>query len=327
MSMAVVIINYNTREHLRACLATVQSEGPCELIVVDNASSDGSVEMVQSEYPWVDLQVNKNNVGYGAAANQAIARCTTDYVLLLNADILLQPGALQSLSTYLDQHPRVAIVGPRLVNPDGTLQSSCYPFPGTLQWLFDNNFSSRLVRHISFLRHYLLRSWLHTEMRIVPAVKGAALAIRRKAFETVSGFDQSFFLYFEELDLCYRLIAAGWQIHFAPVTTVVHIGGASTMQYPSDMAVQLSTSLMQFLHRHYAGIRLIGSILVVKNLERIKLIYETILFHLTSNAAKRSTLAEHIAARKRILYEAWRKEVTPDQISNTSSELTYNNRK
>ena len=124
-SMAVATVNYNAREHLRASLATVRSEAPSEVVVVDNASSDGSAEMVRDDYPWVVLHTNTTNLGYAAAANQAIASCTADYVLLLNSDTLPQPGALQALSAYLDLHPRVAIVGPRLVNPDGTLQ--CKP--------------------------------------------------------------------------------------------------------------------------------------------------------------------------------------------------------
>src|SRR5262245_26457705 len=128
--IAVIIVNYNTCEHLRACLETVLAEAPSEVIVVDNASSDDSAQMVRAHYPWVVLCANKTNLGYGAASNQAIARCTAKHVLLLNSDTLLPVGALQALSTYLDRHPRAAIVGPRLVNSDGTLQASCYPFPG-----------------------------------------------------------------------------------------------------------------------------------------------------------------------------------------------------
>src|SRR5688572_17909236 len=120
-AIAVAIVNYNTREHLRACLATVQLEAPSEVVVVDNASSDDSVEMVRTDYPRVMLHANRTNPGYGAAANQAVESCTAKYVLLLNSDTRLQSGALRALSTYLDRHPRAAIVGPRLENPDGTL--------------------------------------------------------------------------------------------------------------------------------------------------------------------------------------------------------------
>src|SRR5262249_13748854 len=150
----------------------------------------------------------------------------------------LQPGALWALSTYLDLHSRAAIVGPRLVNLDGTLQASCYPFLGTLRWPIDNDVMSQWIRYIPFFRNCFLRTWSHTHARVVPCVKGAAVTIRREAFDAVGGFDESFFLYFEEMDLCHRLKAVGWQIHFAPVTMVVHAGGASTLQYHHEMTVQ-----------------------------------------------------------------------------------------
>src|SRR5215216_4664132 len=110
---AVAIVSYNTRERLRACLATVLADMPCEVIVVDNTSSDGSVEMVAASFPQVVLHANAKNPGYGAAANQAIASCKAPYVLLLNGDTLLKPGALRALTSYMDQNPRAAIVGPR----------------------------------------------------------------------------------------------------------------------------------------------------------------------------------------------------------------------
>src|SRR5262249_60014675 len=114
--IAIAIVNYNTRERLEACLASVQLAGACEVVVVDNASDDGSVAMVRAVYPWVTLCANRTNPGYGAAANQAIAGCSTAYILLLNSDTRLYGGALEALSDYLDRHPRAAIVGPRLVN-------------------------------------------------------------------------------------------------------------------------------------------------------------------------------------------------------------------
>jgi GT2 family glycosyltransferase len=307
---AVAIVNYNTREHLRACLATVQSEAPSQTVVVDNASSDGSAEMVRAEYPWVTLHANQTNRGYGAAANQAIASCTAQYVLLLNSDTLLQPGALQALSIHLDLYPRAAVVGPRLENVDGTLQASCYPFPGTLQWLLDNDTLAQLMRHVPILRNHLLRTWPHTQVRVVPAVKGAALAIRCEAFEAVGGFDESFFLFFEELDLCSRLITAGWQVHFAPVTTVMHVGGASTKQYSTAMAVQFFTGLIQFLHKHYSGIRLAGSVTIAKSVELIRLIHKTVCFRVTRDVCKRASIAEDIMARKCMLF-GHRRELVP----------------
>jgi N-acetylglucosaminyl-diphospho-decaprenol L-rhamnosyltransferase len=304
--LAVVIINYNTREQLRACLATVTKQMPSEVIVVDNNSSDGSAEMVQSHYPSVLLRANEINVGYGTAANHAIAGCTAKYVLLLNADTLLQPGALEAFSTYLDLHPRAAVLGPRLVDPDGNLQASCYPFPTPLDTFLENSTSTILLgrfirRYVPGLRKLYLRTWPHDRARIVPWIKGAAVAVRRDAFEAVGGFDESFFMYFEDADLCFRLNAAGWQVHFAPVTAVVHVGGASTVQYRADMSVQLFASTVRFYQRHYPRARVAKLLLVVKTLMLAKCIGGSIHFCLAQDEKKRRELSESIAASRRVL--------------------------
>jgi GT2 family glycosyltransferase len=306
MPIAVAIVNYNTREHLRECLGTVYAEAPSKVVVVDNASSDSSVEMVQAEYPWVVLHANKTNLGYGAAANQAIASCTAEYVLLLNSDTFLQPGALRALSTYLDLHPHVAIVGPRLVNLDGSLQASCYPFPTPLNALLMNTTLGRLIGYVPGLRNYYLYTWPHSRARVVPWVKGAALAIRQKAFKAVGGFDEFFFMYFEETDLCSRLGALGWEVHFAPVTTIVHTGGASTRQRRTDMAIQYFVSLRRFYQRHYTRKRLAALVVVVKGIMLVRWIVNSVRLHITHDPHRRAAIAEEIVAWQRVLYESRR---------------------
>ncbi|MBU6481602.1 MAG: glycosyltransferase family 2 protein [Nitrospirae bacterium] len=304
-SIAIIIINYNTCQELQACLGSIKLEEAGEVVVVDNNSSDGSVEMVRSKYPWVTLHANKTNLGYGTAANRAIAGCTAQYVVLLNSDTRLQPGALEALSRYLDQHAGVAIVGPRLVNADGTLQASCYPFTGTFRWLLDNDAWIRLIRYVPVLRNYCLRTWSHAYARGVPCVKGAALAIRREALDAVGGFDESFFMYFEEMDLCYRLTVAGWQIHFAPVTTVVHVGEASTMSYRTDMTVQFAISNLLFCQRHYSRLRFMGVITIMGSIMLTRLIRDTVRLSFTRDRSKRTRIAEDIAAWQRVLLGHW----------------------
>jgi len=225
---AVAIVSYNTREHLRACLNSVAPEGPAETVVVDNGSTDGSVEMVREEYPEVVL-IQAENRGYGAAANRAFAATSAPYVLLLNTDTLLRPGALAALVEYLGDNPRAGVVGPRLLNPDGSLQPSCFPFPSPLNVLLVGATLGRILfRPIPALRERFLRTWSHDVGRVVPWVRGAGLGIRREAFEVVGGFDEAYFLYYEETDLSYRLSEAGWETHFTPTAEIVHLGGAST---------------------------------------------------------------------------------------------------
>ncbi|MBP1733132.1 MAG: glycosyl transferase, family 2, partial [Deltaproteobacteria bacterium] len=284
---------------------TVHGEGPGEVVVVDNASSDGSSGMVQAEYPWVTLHCNKMNVGFGTAANQAVAKCRAKYVLLLNSDILLQAGAVNALSNYIDLHPRAAIVGPRLVNTDGTLQVSCYPFPTILNTFFVDTCFGKLIRYLPVLRNHFLPTWSHYHAKIVPWVKGAAMAIRREAFETVGGFDESFFMYSEEVDLCYRLHAVGWQIHFAPVTTVVHSGGTSTGQHQTEMAVQLLVSTFKFYRKHYSGIRLVAMDVLLKNIIRYRWVIDNVRLHLTCDKRKRAMIAADVAAWQVMLPKPW----------------------
>jgi len=311
-SMAVVIVNYNTREHLRACLAAVLRESPREVVVVDNASTDHSVEMVRADYPQVVLHANAINVGYGAAANQAIAGCSAEYIFLLNADSLLTPGAVRALSGYLDLHPQAAILGPRLVDPQGKPKASCYPFPTPLNTLIHMSILSQLIGLVPVLRKHYLYGVSPTYAGTVPWVHGAALAIRRGAFEAVGGFDESFFMYSEEVDLCYRLHAAGWQVHFAPVTTVMHIGGASTRQHRTEMGVQVFASLLQFYDRHSTAARRLQALVIIKALMLARLGRDLLHLCLARDRTLRARLMADITAWQRVLRGRWREPVTLD---------------
>lgn len=261
-TIAIVIVNYNTKEHLRRCLDSILEARPtldgaagvtteAEIIVIDNNSTDGSAEMVRSHYAGVTLLAKQANSGYGAAANEAIAHSAADAILLLNSDTLLRAGAANALLDYLADHPLAAIVGPRLVNSDGTLQASCYPHPTPLFIFLEESSLGRWLGYIPGIRSQYLRTWRHNRPRAVPWVLGAALAIRRDAFTSVGGFDPEFFMYFEEVDLCHRLRQDGWQINFAPVTTIVHTGGASTRQQYAAMQLRLFRSLSLYYHRYY----------------------------------------------------------------------------
>ena len=301
--VAVVVVNYDTRDHLRACLTTIRVEAPREVIVVDNASSDDSAGMVRAEFPEVMLHANTTNHGYGAAANQGIHACRASYVLLLNSDTRLQPGALSAMGDYLDLHPRVAIAGPLLRNPDGTRQPSCFPFLTPLNVLVLNTVLCELVGFLPFLRGRFLPAWQHDSACAVPWVKGAALAIRREAFDAVGGFDESYFMYAEELDLCYRLGAAGWETHYAPVTSVTHVEGASTMQRRPEMLSRLFASIGHFYRRHYPPAyrpRLRWAVTAVMWQRILK---DTIRFHLAREPLLRRRYASDLVVWRQIKEE------------------------
>jgi GT2 family glycosyltransferase len=304
--MAVVIVSYNTRELLRSCLASVVAEDPEEVVVVDNASTDGSAQMVRDEFPKVSLLANEQNTGYGAAANQGFAACASDYVLLLNSDTRLQPGALLPLTEYLDRHPRAAVVGPRLVEPDGTLQPSAYSFPTPFNLFLEESGLFRVGRLIPRVRNRYLRTWPHDYAREVPWVLGGVMAIRRRAFDQVGGFDETIFMYQEDIDLCYRLHQAGWQVHFAPVATVVHVGGASSKQEWAQMRTHWLESTRYFYRRHYrSSLRQLQLTLLMKTIFSVRLLRDLIRLWTARTPSTRARMAEYVAVWQRALLSRW----------------------
>lgn len=294
---AVVVVSYETRELLRACLESVRGERPAETVVVDNASGDGSAAMVRDLFPEARLIGNADNPGFGAAANQGIAASRSRYVLLLNGDTRVEPGALDALGRDLDRHPRAGLAGPLLLNPDGTRQPSVFPFltPGVVLAL--NTYLNRLVRRAPGFRPV----YSVPPAGDVPWVKGAAMAIRRGAFRAVGGFDEGYFLYAEEMDLCWRLHKDGWRVRFTPEARVVHEEGASTGRLRPEMAVQLFASVGRFHRLHSspgaeARLRWAVRLAMAEHIAR-----DTLKSLWTSDPARRRALGDDLAVWRRVL--------------------------
>jgi len=304
LSAAAAVVSYNTRELLRACLASVRDAGAAEIVVVDNGSRDGSVEMVRAEFPEARLVLDPSNRGYGAAANLAFRRSTAEHLLLLNSDTTVSPGACRALAAYLDAHPRVGLAGPLLRNPDGTLQRSCFPFPSPRTAFLGESGLGYGIRFVPGLRARHPRTWAHDRPRPMPWVLGAALGIRRAAFDAVGGFDERFFMYFEEVDLCRRLAGAGWEVHFAPVTEVTHLGGASTSQARAEMIVRYYESMARFYRFHRPAGDLARLRAIVRAKARVALLRDRARLAVAPGHA-RAALAERITAWRRLLREPW----------------------
>jgi len=226
--VCVVIVSYNTRDLLERCLISVeaQSEVALHTIVVDNASSDGSTALVRDRFPDVQLIELGENVGFGRANNVAFEHCGGDYVLLLNSDAFLEPGALVELLAAAARHPRAGAVGARLHNVDGTLQRSAWPFPRGGRLLLEAVGLHRPLRSLGLIED--LGTWEHDEERCVDFLIGACLLLRPDALAEVGGFDEGFWLYGEEADLQRRMTARGWEVVFAPAGVATHVGGASS---------------------------------------------------------------------------------------------------
>jgi N-acetylglucosaminyl-diphospho-decaprenol L-rhamnosyltransferase len=297
--LAVVVVNHNTRAQLRDCLASLPAE--TEVVVVDNDSGDDSVRMVRDEFPHVGIVANRFNPGYGGGANQGVRRCDADYVLILNSDTLVEPGALTSLRRHLDDNPRVGLAGPRLRNRDGTLQPSCFPVPGTMRWLVENDPMGRLVGWVPPARRRSYRFNPPGEAGPVPWVLGAALAVRRSAFEVVGGFDESFFMYYEEVDLCMRLRLAGWEVHHVPTAEIVHLGAASTSQVRSEMAVEHFRSTLRFYRRYYRGVHLRAWVGIMRTKMLLRFLRDAMALALVREPSRQVRLRQNLSIWQRAL--------------------------
>ncbi|MCL5996874.1 MAG: glycosyltransferase [Chloroflexi bacterium] len=248
--LSVVIVSWNTCDLLAQCLASIYANPPLcafEVFVVDNASSDGSPAMVRERFPKVRLIENLQNVGFACANNQAIRHSTARLVLLLNPDTEVRAGALQALADFIDAHPLTGAAGARLLNPDGTLQASCYPEPTLSRELW------RLF-HLDLIAAYgvyHMTDWDTITTRPVDIVLGACLLIRRQALDQVGLLSEDYFMYTEELDLCHDLRRSGWQIHWVPEAQVLHYGGQSTTQVASEMFLKLYQGKVAYFRKHH----------------------------------------------------------------------------
>lgn len=221
--LSVIIVTHNSLRTLPACMDSLlryAPSGSCDMWVVDNASSDGTVRWFVDTHPGVRHIALQRNIGFGAANNLAIAASKTRYSLLLNPDAQVTAGCIDALVNYLEEHPRVAVVGPRIIHPDGSLQRSAYTFPTVAQLFFDNFFLADLWPSNPVTGPF--KRWAHDETRPVPWLVGACLLIRRSVVAEIGGFDERFFLFAEETDLCRRLWAAGHETHFLAAATAIH---------------------------------------------------------------------------------------------------------
>jgi GT2 family glycosyltransferase len=246
--VSVIVASHNTRAHLERCLTAVGTEH--EVIVVDTGSVDGSPEIVRDRFPHSQLVSLQGNAGYGGAVNEGIARASSPYVLLLNADVWPLAGAVARLVEFAETEPRAGVVGPRLLNPDGTLQPSVRGFPTLWRLATEYLFLRWLAPRSRALNAFYGCRFDHRSRQSAEFLVGAVLLVRREVLADVGVFDTSFFMFNEEVDFCYRARAAGWQVVFWPGAEFVHVGGASTEQVWPKMYREQLRSHVRFLAKH-----------------------------------------------------------------------------
>jgi N-acetylglucosaminyl-diphospho-decaprenol L-rhamnosyltransferase len=250
----VVIVSYRSRDLLRHCLEALRAHPPSvpmSVVVVDNASGDGTTEMVRREFPDVELIAPPENLGFAAATNLGARRGRSSYLLALNPDTAVTDGALETVISVIESHPDVAVVGPRLERPDGSLDHAARrSFPTPLSAL--GHFSGLGRRSASPARLAAYRA-PEIESGPVDAVNGAFMLMRRSAFERAGGFDEGYWMYMEDLDLSYRLAQEGWLSWYEPAATVMHVkGGTVGGPRPPRLNWHFHRGMYRFYRRHYA---------------------------------------------------------------------------
>lgn len=251
-----MIVNWNAEEVLRECLLSLEQENaacPLQIIVVDNASSDGSVAMIRKSYAQVELIEAQRNLGFAAATNLGVARAVADHILLLNPDTRIHTGAISHMLRLAQNTTRVGAVGPKLLNSDGSLQRSCWRgFPGILESWVDALYLWKLP-WLPFVHQSEYRPDELMAVREVDRILGACMLIPRRAWEEAGPLDEGFFLFSEETDWCFRVKKAGMKIYFTPAAVVTHHGQRSSRQLPAESAAQYYKSYARFFRKNETG--------------------------------------------------------------------------
>ena len=250
--VAAVIVSYNVADLLVRCVASLRADGVDRIVVVDNASADRSVSAIRAADPGVEVVALPKNLGYGAGVNCGVARTREPFVLVMNPDVEVEPGSTKVLLDALVADPGLGIVGPGIETPEGVLYPSARTFPALgdaaghafLHFVWPSN---------PFSRRYRMLDWDHGDARDVDWVAGTHLLARRAAWDRVGGFDEAFFMYMEDVDLCWRLHRAGWRVGYEPAARIRHAIGRSTDQTPYRMIAAHHRSLLRYAIRTATG--------------------------------------------------------------------------
>ena len=257
MDISVIIVNYNVRDFLSNALTSLQKSlkgFQSEIIVVDNASDDGSVDLLKKNFPKVRLIANTKNLGFAKANNQALTLSKGKHILLINPDTLVQENTVRELINFFEDHPDAGMAGCKILNPDGTFQLPCrrsFPTP----WIaFTKTFGlSSLFPKSKLFARYNLTYLDPDETYEVDALSGSFIMLKREVYEKIGGLDETFFMYGEDLDWCFRTQQAGWKVFYVPATSIIHYKGESTKRSDIDELKVFYNAMRLFVRKHHAG--------------------------------------------------------------------------
>ena len=252
----ILIVTWNVRDLLLRCLASVPAAAGLlsyEIVVVDNASDDGTLEALREAFPGVKVIANTQNRGFSGGNNQALATAVGAYLFLLNPDTELRAGAITALHHFLETHPQVGIVGPMLRYGDGSLQASRRRFPSLATLFSESTIIQEYLPYLPFFASFYISDHSPNERQTVDWIVGAAMFVRRAVYEQIGGLDEGFFMYSEELDWCRRAVAAGWQVAYEPAAEVVHFEGRSSKQVVPARHIRFFSSRVRYTRKYYGA--------------------------------------------------------------------------
>lgn len=252
--VSYVIVSWNAKEYLKDCIYTIllaSQSFEYEIIVVDNASTDGSSKMIQNKFPQVELICNNENAGFSKANNQGIEIARGRYICLVNSDVLILPGAIQYLLDEMEQNPKIGIIGPKVLNSDLSLQHSCRNLPTIKSAFFRALKLDTTFPHSRLFGQYQLTHWNYNRTRNVAILSGCFWLIRRSALDQVGTLDTRFYIYGEDMDLCKRFTSMGWEIIFNPGAQIIHYGGASSANAPVRFWIEMQRADLKYWLKHH----------------------------------------------------------------------------
>jgi GT2 family glycosyltransferase len=301
MELSIIIISYNTLNYLRECLQSLERfrDKGIEVFVVDNASIDGSPEMVTANFPWVTLIRNQQNRGFAAANNQAILQSAGRYIMLLNSDTIMLEGTEGKITSFMDQHPDIGVVGCKLLNTDGSLQPSITSFPNIIKDTLNIALINTVIKNTPVMRTWFSRIGKilgasasrfddHAETKEIDFPRGACLTISRTALDQVGLLDENYFFSGEELDWCYRIKQKGWKVFYYHEAAIIHHDHGSIRGLSGKVFVQIRKSTLHFYQKHYGTLSTEVMKLLVSSVLLTKCVY--ISFCLIFKSSKRQQL-------------------------------------
>lgn len=273
IDVSIIIVNWNTKQHLLNCLDSLSNSNyyTQEIIVVDNASSDGSIDAVTSRFPTTKIIENNENLGFSKANNIGIWQSTGRYICLINSDVIVLDRCIEKLMEFMDKNPSIGLAGPRILNPDSSLQVTCRHFPSVWNNLCQALGLNKIFPKSSFFTEPFMKYWAHDEVRKVDVISGCFWMVRREAINEVGLLDEDFFIYGEDIDWCKRFHNAGWDIVFYPEAEAIHYGGASSANAPIKFYLEMQKADLQYWRKHHGriGQAIYSTIIILRQVLRI----------------------------------------------------------